>query len=295
MDAAYIDGTDWTFTGRAAGYDSDAAIIEALRNDPGVAVVDSFIVDGDADPDLVALFQGIEADETGFEPIELQVANGEGKLQTIRIIGVISPKLSTFEGIYTNEATAAPVLSDGADASYLVKVADPDQATEAARDIQSIMLPYGMKAESIEDQLQEDQEENQGFFTILQSFMGLGLIVGIAAIGVISFRNVIERRQQIGVLRAIGFQRGLVAWSFLIEAAFIVGLGVISGTALGLVLARNLLTGGAIAEAGDIDFVVPWNTVGIVLVLAVVAALITTWLPARQASRILPAEALRYE
>ncbi len=35
--------------------------------------------------------------------------------------------------------------------------------------------------------------------------MGLGLLVGVAAVGVIAFRTVVERRQQIGVLRAIGY------------------------------------------------------------------------------------------
>ena len=40
--------------------------------------------------------------------------------------------------------------------------------------------------------------------------MGLGLVVGVAALGVISARSVVERRQQIGVLRAIGFRRRMV-------------------------------------------------------------------------------------
>jgi putative ABC transport system permease protein len=40
--------------------------------------------------------------------------------------------------------------------------------------------------------------------------MALGLIVGVAALGVISARSVVERRQQIGVLRAVGFRRGMV-------------------------------------------------------------------------------------
>lgn len=119
-------------------------------------------------------------------------------------------------------------------------------------------MPFGLTAESIRDQIASDQKENRGFFTLLQSFMGLGLIVGIAAIGVISFRNVIERRQQIGVLRAIGFQRSMVSWSFLIEAAFIVGIGVLSGTVLGIALARDLLTGNAMSATGGIDFAVPW-------------------------------------
>ncbi len=187
------------------------------------------------------------------------------------------------------------LLGDEIDTRYLVKVADPGAGDRDRARYSVDSSAYGVKATSIQDQIQEDQEENAGFFRILESFMGLGLIVGIAAIGVISFRNVIERRQQIGVLRAIGFQRGMVSWSFLIEAAFIVGLGVLSGTVLGIALARNLLTGGAMGATGGIDFVVPWNTVGIVLALAVVASLITTWLPARQASRIVPAEALRYE
>ena len=43
---------------------------------------------------------------------------------------------------------------------------------------------------------------------LIQGFLGLGLLVGVAALGVISARAVVERRQQIGVMRAIGFRRG---------------------------------------------------------------------------------------
>ena len=45
------------------------------------------------------------------------------------------------------------------------------------------------------------------FNRLILGFMGLGLVVGVAALGVISARAVVERRQQIGVLRAIGFRR----------------------------------------------------------------------------------------
>ena len=51
--------------------------------------------------------------------------------------------------------------------------------------------------------------------------MGLGLVVGVAALGVISARAVVERRQQIGVLRAIGFRRRMVQAAFLLESSFI--------------------------------------------------------------------------
>ena len=64
-------------------------------------------------------------------------------------------------------------------------------------------------------------------------FMGLGLIVGVAALGVITARAVVERRQQIGVLRAIGFRRRMVQISFLLESSFIALTSIVVGTVLG--------------------------------------------------------------
>ena len=69
--------------------------------------------------------------------------------------------------------------------------------------------------------------------------MGLGLIVGLAAVGVIAFRSVVERRQQIGMLRAIGFQKQMVSFVFLLETAYVVVLGIIAGTVMGLILAQE--------------------------------------------------------
>ena len=75
--------------------------------------------------------------------------------------------------------------------------------------------------------------------------MALGLVVGVAALGVISARSVVERRQQIGVLRAIGFQRGMVQLSFLLEASFIALTAIVIGSALGLTVARNVIADSA--------------------------------------------------
>ena len=153
----------------------------------------------------------------------------------------------------------------------------------------------GVQAVSIQEKIDEGRGQVMSFFYIIQGFMGLGLLVGVAAIGVIAFRSVVERRQQTGVMRAIGFQRSEISLSFLIESIFIVGLGVISGTTLGLLLARNLFTGAELDAPETLHFIIPWPTVIAILVATVIAALLMTWIPARQASRIAPAEALRYE
>ena len=49
--------------------------------------------------------------------------------------------------------------------------------------------------------------------------MGLGLFAGVAALGVIASRTVTERRQQIAMLRAIGFQSGSISLTFVLESA----------------------------------------------------------------------------
>jgi len=124
--------------------------------------------------------------------------------------------------------------------------------------------------------------------------MGLGLVVGIAALGVVATRAVVERRQQIGMMRAIGFKRRMVQTTFLVESSFVAILGTVLGVVLGLVLARNLVTSMAKGNPG-LSLVIPWTQIGVIVLIAYLASLLTTYLPAWQASRVYPAEALRYE
>jgi len=134
---------------------------------------------------------------------------------------------------------------------------------------------------------------------LLQSFMGLGLIVGSASIGIISARAVVERRQQIGMLRAIGYRSWMIQWSFLIEASFVALLGILLGVGLGLILAYNFYNA-EIASSGPetgmmFSFSIPWANLALIVAIAYGTSILTTFLPAWQAAHIYPAEALRYE
>jgi len=120
--------------------------------------------------------------------------------------------------------------------------------------------------------------------------------MGVAALGVISARAVVERRQEIGVMRAIGFEQGMVQLSFLIESSMVALVGIGLGTGLGLIIAYNVIADSrADGSWENLSFVVPWLNFAIVYAVVYGAALLTSFLPARQASRVYPAEALRYE
>ncbi|MCB0093460.1 MAG: FtsX-like permease family protein, partial [Caldilineaceae bacterium] len=88
------------------------------------------------------------------------------------------------------------------------------------------------------------------------------LLVGIAALGVISSRMVVERRQQIGMLRAIGYQSNMVAFSFLLEASFIALCGIVIGTAAGVIIGQNVI-GTLYAVVSGQTFATPWGQIGL--------------------------------
>jgi putative ABC transport system permease protein len=299
MDDDFITLSTLRFGQRAEGYESDDAVIEALQTEPNVAVIDPFAVPNPGnvgqDPDMFQL-TGLQTSDRTFEPITIEVSNPQAPEPVqMTVIGVIESGIGSLFGLYTSQETVDEIYPPGQFTQYFLQLGDPVDAEATAHAIEGALLMNGAQATSIQSELEEAQRQNTGFLYIIQGFMALGLIVGVAAVGVIAFRSVVERRQQIGVLRALGYQRGTVALSFVVESAFVVALGVISGTAMGLVLSRNIITSDDFAAASNIDFLVPWELLTVIIVATIIMALLMTWIPARQASRIAPAEALRYE
>jgi len=129
---------------------------------------------------------------------------------------------------------------------------------------------------------------------LLQAFIGVGLLAGIAGLGVISMRAVVERRREIGMLRALGMTARRVQAAFLIEASLIALLGIGLGVVLGVALASRLVAFIG-REFPEIVFTVPWEQIGGIALFAYVAAMLTTAWPAWRAGRVEPAQALRYE
>jgi putative ABC transport system permease protein len=121
----------------------------------------------------------------------------------------------------------------------------------------------------------------------------LGIAVGIALIGVGNTLalSVVERRQENGLLRALGLTRGqlraLLAWEAVLVAGVAAVLGVLLGGAYGLIGAASVL-----GDIGDIVLAVPWLQVSAIVVVATLAGLLASVLPARRAARTAPVAAI---
>jgi ABC-type antimicrobial peptide transport system permease subunit len=124
--------------------------------------------------------------------------------------------------------------------------------------------------------------------SFLQIYVTFGLVIGAVGMGVISVRNVSERKREIGMMRAIGFPRRQVILSVLLELVVLGVIGLIIGVINGLVVSMGF------ANMQSATLVIPWEEIGLYLSIIVLIALGSGSLPALAASRIPPAEALRY-
>jgi putative ABC transport system permease protein len=127
----------------------------------------------------------------------------------------------------------------------------------------------------------------------MQGYLALGLMIGIAGLGVVMVRAVRERRRQVGMLRAMGFPANVIRRAFLVEAAFIAAQGVVLGIGLGLLTSYLVLTNSTTFGDQPLPFSVPWLALAVLLVVPMLAALVSSVAPAAQAAAIRPAAALR--
>ena len=88
------------------------------------------------------------------------------------------------------------------------------------KSLSSDLAPSGVYTSIIEDEILLILGLIFAILTIFQAYLALGLIVGIAGIGVVTYRSVSERSGQIGMLRALGFRKRMVLSGMLIEVSW---------------------------------------------------------------------------
>jgi putative ABC transport system permease protein len=141
-------------------------------------------------------------------------------------------------------------------------------------------------------------------FTVFDLFLGLfgSLALTVASLGIINtlVMAILERRREIGVLKALGATDGDVRSLFFAEAGAMGLFGGIFGVALGWLIGEALTWGATIyLRRQDLPGVkisyVPWWLALSAIAFAVAVSLIAGLYPAGRAARLNPVEALRYE
>jgi putative ABC transport system permease protein len=142
------------------------------------------------------------------------------------------------------------------------------------------------------------------FFAVLDLFLGIfgSLALAVAALGIVNtlVMAILERRREIGIMKAIGASDGDVKKLFLAEAAVMGLLGGMLGVALGWVIGRLINAGANVYLhrqnlPSENLWAVPWWLVGGAIAFAIVISMISGLYPAARAAKLDPVQALRYE
>jgi putative ABC transport system permease protein len=207
---------------------------------------------------------------------------------TFRIVGVQT--FNVLDGMFASQTTIADFRGLPKGASALVDVVNGVNPRTVARTIEADLFEQGVDATTTKELLDQSYRAQRSFFSVIDLLMRMGLVVGVLALGIVALRAIIERRHIIGVLRAIGYKRWQVMSGLMTEAATTTFIGVLVGMAVGLMM------GYVFWRQSDtrVPFGVDWPSILGAIGAVFIAVVIVTVGPAWRASRLPPAEAVRY-
>ena len=128
---------------------------------------------------------------------------------------------------------------------------------------------------------------------LFQGLLGLAMVIATLGIANTLALSVVERIHEVGLLRAVGFQRRGVRRMIRAEAVITSLFGAVVGIGVGVGLGWAIVS--SLGDMGLTAFRIPLGQLGAVLVVAVAAGLVAAALPARKASRLDVLTAISYE
>ncbi len=329
VSGGFLQGYGLSLTSRANGFSSDSAVWQALQTHPNYALIDSSalpvnpasesnVYDPNAPsaasagepttpPDFNVNYtfamSGVYQGEKTFPATPVWVTGLQEQAATkLTIIGVVDNSDSSHFGLYIAQSSYSNAsVGTGIDPttpqnqSYYFKVVPGQNVRALSLALGSAYLDYGLQTTVLSDAIWQVRGPRILLSDVLLGVVGMTLLLGVAALALTGTRAVLERRQQIGMLRAVGCSRRMVREAFLLESFLVGALGSIFGVVLGLILARNIFAANFFEQyQTGLYFSIPWQQIAIIVGVALLASFLGAVLPSWQAGRITPVEALRY-
>jgi len=213
-------------------------------------------------------------DRPGAEPIRLRLVGAlvDSVFQSELVMGE-----GAFKRLFPDRAGYRLLLLD---------TARGDEDALVTR-LESALADQGLDVVAARDRLAAFHRVENTYLSTFQALGGLGLLLGTVGLGTLLFRNALERRREIALLRAVGYRPGQVSAMLVAENAALLALGVGAGiiAALAAVVPAAQRTGGG----------VPWTSLGAVAGAVLATGLVTSVIAAAVVRRAPLVPALRSE
>jgi len=234
---------------------------------------------------------------------------GINKMVTIngsafRIVGILDDQTNNVYMPIQMGFQVIPDKTNGIFDTFVVKIKDENQLDEVITKIQDkLMTARHVTTKNLDFSVSSRKEMQQtradtmnSMNTFLLAIAAVSLIVGSIGIANTMFTSVLEKTKEIGIMKAIGARNQDILQIFLFNAAFIGLVGGILGIILGTILSGFMpaLMGGLPMGRGGLA-IVTFNSIAMALSVSVTVGILAGIIPAYQASKLRPVDALRYE
>jgi putative ABC transport system permease protein len=206
-------------------------------------------------------------------------------------------------GVYADNQLLGPWLVSGevyralipstewSDVVALIKVKDGASMESVRAGLERATGDYYVVNVQDRDQFKgQVAQQVNGLLGLLYGLLGLAIVIAILGIVNTLALSVVERRREIGMLRAVGMQRKQVRRTIYLESLLIAVFGAVLGLALGLVYG-SLFTRTLKSQGLD-QLSIPWGQAVLFLVLAAVVGVLAALWPGIRAARTKPLEAI---
>ncbi|MFD4866606.1 ABC transporter permease [Streptomyces sp. NPDC058412] len=224
----------------------------------------------------------------------LQVQFDDGQQGTLKVGAVYKD----LEGLLSPYVIDNKILGAHSEEQYIPQVYVNVDGGASAAGQQKVIDALG-KNPAITVATQQDMRNEMGgmintMLNVMYGLLGMALIISVLGVVNTLAMSVFERTQEIGMLRAIGLDRGRVKNMIRLEAVVISLFGAVLGVAIGVFLAWAV--GTTIAKSmPNYELVLPWDRIGIFLLLAAVVGVLAAMWPARSAARLNMLTAIKTE
>ena len=259
---------------------------EALKINQNVVFVDSSFAL--VDPNTGESISGMNL-PIGKSISLIDISN-PGNSRQVVVGGILSQSSQLFsQGIWMDGEIVDEQYGGVVTRIYVSHTSDIS-SDDLEKSLSSDLAPDGVYTSVIEDEILLILGLIFAILTIFQAYLALGLIVGIAGIGVVTYRSVSERSGQIGMLRALGFRKRMVLSGMLIEVSWTSLLGMINGAVVAIAFHYALYQ--TFWEEQGAELILPWFEVVSMVLGGWILVLLATWIPVTKATKVTPSQAL---
>ena len=179
-----------------------------------------------------------------------------GRPLKLRIVGMLSGSILQGELVVAEERFVEHFPSVSGYGFLLIE-SPSDASGPLARALEADLSDYGLDAESTVVRLNEYRAVENTYMATFQTLGGLGLILGTFGLAAVMLRNVLERRGELALLRALGHRQSGLGWMVLAENAALLCAGLLIGS----VSALLAVAPHALSKPGEI----PWVSLAAIL------------------------------